>query len=409
MLNVRLPVGELETAAAFSQTGDIRGTAALISYVYSGRLVSGGGSLRIMSPRYATVSLSPGATHTLSDASIFASVPIVKRATLTVQHSRVTMSDSPVGFRTSVQATTQVFSRADLLLTAARLRDERGHGFEVFAGMTVRLGGRATSTVSSDRGRDGVRTAVDLQQPLPVNSGLGYQVRSETTTSGAPSALSGVLQYQSRYGRYEVRREMVGTTARSNVTIAGGVVAIGGGVYATRPVRGSYALVRVPGVKNVRGFWSNQEVGKTDGGGNLFVPDLLPYFANQLKIADSDVPLDYEIGKADMTLAPPYRGGALAVFPVQQIRRISGTLQILDGTRRVPATYGEISVSVDGKEAHSPIGADGRFYFENLANGRYAAIVKYTGGRCMFTLSIPKSDEPVIDLGAVQCRLAEDR
>jgi outer membrane usher protein len=242
-----------------------------------------------------------------------------------------------------------------------------------------------------------------------VNSGLGYQLRSETTTAGTPSTLSGVLQYQARYGRYEVRREMVGTTARSNVTIAGGVVAIGGGVYATRPVRGSYALVRVPGVRNVRGFWSNQEVGKTDGGGNLFIPDLLPYYANQLKIADADVPLDYEIGKADMTLAPPYRGGAVALFPVQQVRRISGTLHILDGTRRVPATYGEISMSIDGKEAHSPIGADGRFYFENLASGRYPAIVKYTGGRCMFTISIPKSDEPVIDLGAVQCRLAEDR
>jgi outer membrane usher protein len=157
----------------------------------------------------------------------------------------------------------------------------------------------------------------------------------------------------------------------------------------------------------VRGFWSNQEVGRTDGGGNLFIPDLLPYYANQLKIADSDVPLEYEISKADMTLAPPYRGGALAVFPVQQVRRISGTLQILDNGRRVPATYGEISVSVDGKEAHSPVGTDGRFYFENLATGRYAALAKYTGGRCGFTLVIPKSDDPAIDLGTVQCRLTE--
>jgi outer membrane usher protein len=341
--------------------------------------------------------------------SVFASAPVLKRMTMTAQHSRVMMSDAPVRLRTGIQATAQVFRRADILLSAARVRDERGPGFEVLAGMTVRFGGRTTSTISTDRGRDGVRTAVDVQQPLPVSSGLGYQVRSETTTSGAPSSLSGVLQYQARYGRYEVRREMVGTTARSNVTVAGGVVAIGGGVYATRPVRGSYALVRVPNVPNVRGFWSNQEVGRTDGGGNLFVPDLLPYYANQLKIADADVPIDYEITKVDMTLAPPYRGGALALFPVQQIRRISGTLQILDGSRRVPATYGEITVNVDGKEAHSPIGGDGRFYFENLATGRHAAIAKYTGGRCGFSLTIPKSDDPVIDLGTVQCRIEEAR
>ena len=41
----------------------------------------------------------------------------------------------------------------------------------------------------------------------------------------------------------------------------------------------SFALVRVPGVSHVRAFMSNQEVGQTDGHGNLLVPNLLPYTA----------------------------------------------------------------------------------------------------------------------------------
>jgi outer membrane usher protein len=363
----------------------------------------------MMSPQYATLTLAPEAMRARSEASVFASMPLVPRVSMTVQHTRSTWSGAPVRLRTGLQATAQLFRRADLTVSAMQVSDERGRGAEILAGMTVRFGGRTTSTISSNRDRDGLRTAVDVQQSLPTNSGFGYQLRSETTTSSAPSNVSGVVQYQGRYGRYEMRRDMVGTMARSNVTVAGALVAIGGGLYPTRPVRGSYALVRVPGVKDVRGYSSNQEIGRTDGGGNLFVPDLLPYYANQLKIADSDVPLDYEISKVDVTLAPPYRGGALALFPVQQVRRISGTLRIIERGQPREATYGEVTVTADGKEFSSPIGSDGRFYFENIGTGRHAATVKYANGTCAFTIAIPKSDDQVIELGTVECRAGEGR
>jgi outer membrane usher protein len=411
--NIRLPFGEVETTAALSQNANRRGTAALVSYMYAGRRMSGGGSIRMMTPTYTTLSLLPGAQRPISEASIFAAVPVARRISVTMQHTRSAMSDSPLRLRTALQATAQLFRRADLVVSAAQLRDERGPGTEVLVGMTVRVGGRTTSTISATHDHDRLRTAIDLQQSLPASTGFGYQLRSESESGGSnlsgPANLSGVVQYQGRYGRYEMRREMVGATQRSNVSIAGALVAIGGGVYATRPVRGSYALVRVPGVKDVRGYASNQEVGRTDRGGNLFVPDLLPYYANHLTIADSDVPLDYEISKVDLTLAPPYRGGALALFPVQQVSRISGTIRIIDGGEQRPATYGEITVKTDGEDAVSPIGSDGRFYFENLGTGRHAATVKYSGGSCPFTLVIPKSDDQVIELGTVECRVPEGR
>ena len=47
---------------------------------------------------------------------------------------------------------------------------------------------------------------------------------------------------------------------------------LGGGEYGFS----SYALVRVPGVGDVRAFASNQEIGKTNRGGNLLLPDLPP-------------------------------------------------------------------------------------------------------------------------------------
>ena len=86
-------------------------------------------------------------------------------------------------------------------------------------------------------------------------------------------------------------------------------MAIGGSIHATRPVDESYGLIRVPGVSGVRGYLSNQEVGRTDRRGDLLVPNLLPYYGNRLGINDKDIPMDHDIGTTELTIAPPFRGG----------------------------------------------------------------------------------------------------
>ena len=169
---------------------------------------------------------------------------------------------------------------------------------------------------------------------------------------------------------------MIGGDGISSASVAGALVTIGGGVYASRPVQDSFALVQVPGVEGVRGFASNQEIGRTDRSGNLLVPDLQAYYGNLLHISDSDIPFQYSVGDVGMTLALPYRGGARAVFPVMLLRRIMGTIRIAQaGEERVPE-YGEIVLTAGSEPLNSPVGSSGDFYFENLAPGRYPARVQ---------------------------------
>src|SRR5688572_17280413 len=52
-LNLRLPVGELEGTVGFSNTAAGMGTASVVSWVYSGRPISGGASLSRFGDRYA--------------------------------------------------------------------------------------------------------------------------------------------------------------------------------------------------------------------------------------------------------------------------------------------------------------------------------------------------------------------
>jgi outer membrane usher protein FimD/PapC len=136
------------------------------------------------------------------------------------------------------------------------------------------------------------------------------------------------------------------------------------------------------------------------------VPNLLPYYGNRLSIDDTDVPIDRMVNSRDVTLAPPFRGGAIAVFPAPRERRASGRL-LADGD--LPALEGrralEAVVSLSGpSSAETWLGADGGFYVEGLEPGTYVVEVSAPDVKCRATIELPASDEPVVRLGEIFCR-----
>ena len=136
------------------------------------------------------------------------------------------------------------------------------------------------------------------------------------------------------------------------------------------------------------------------------MPNLLPYYGNRLSIEDTDVPIDRMVSSRDMTLAPPFRGGAIALFPAPRDRRVSGRLVADPG---VPALQGrralEAVVSISGVAAvQTWLGADGEFYLEGLEPGTYLLEVTAPDLRCQATIALPNSDVPVIRLGDVPCK-----
>jgi outer membrane usher protein len=170
-------------------------------------------------------------------------------------------------------------------------------------------------------------------------------------------------------------------------------------------VQDSYALIRVPGVGGVHGTLSNQQVGTTDGEGDLLIPTLLHYYGNRIGIDDKDIPLDHDIGATERTIAPPYRGGMVAVFPVRRVQSVSGTAVIEErGVTTIPA-YGQIIVLAAGQRAVSPLDEAGNFYIENVPPGSYSAEVQYATGTCMSPLVVPDSRSSLVDVGTVRCVL----
>jgi outer membrane usher protein FimD/PapC len=106
------------------------------------------------------------------------------------------------------------------------------------------------------------------------------------------------------------------------------------------------------------------------------------------------------------TLALPYRGGAIALFSVQKVQRVTGRITIVEGTEsRIPSySYGDLTVTANGREASSPVGGSGAFYFEDLPAGAHFAVVRDANGReCVFTITVPTADTGLVNIGTLRC------
>jgi outer membrane usher protein len=96
-------------------------------------------------------------------------------------------------------------------------------------------------------------------------------------------------------------------------------------------------------------------------------------------------------------VAPPFRSGVVARFPVERIR--SGTFRLVTEDGK-PVPVGAI-VTLLG--ATFPVVLDGMVYVTGFDHGT-AADATWPGNQCSFRLDPPNEDVPQPDMGTVVCR-----
>jgi len=336
-------------------------------------------------------------------------VPLGPGMSVALQHSMddlatVDPTSPPKTTRTAWTTTWRLGGRTELSTTATLARTGAGaRRLEVFSTATVLLGRRTAASVTDERARGSERTDMEIQRSLPVGPGLGYRLRGERAHV---TQAHGEVVYQSAFGRYEAVRDVGPGSPGSSYSAAGGLVAIGRSLHLTRAVTNSYALVRVPDGPGVRVYANNQEVGRTDGRGRLLVPNLLAYQANRLAIDAGDLPVDRSIERTAANIAPPMLGGAVVTFSTRRIQAVTGTMALERQGVHVVPSFGEITIVVGDETYVSPVGSEGEFYFENLPPGAYPARLRFADTSCAFTLEMPVSSAPLVDLGAVVCHAA---
>jgi outer membrane usher protein len=401
-LTARLPFGEIDLALAGSRDNAVSGAAGSFGFTYIGRPVSFGAAVRAVTDHYSHTSLPAARDRSVMELQGFLGTQVSRRVSLSAQYRSSNLRDGGGRREASLSASAQLTPRSHGYVSASRLQAEGGKWTTgLSAGLSYSLGPFTTASAGYQRTSGESIAVAEVQRPLTRGTGAGYLVQIRDGEGGRSGLAR--LQYQGAFGRYEFSYDRLDGYDRTTLTATGGLVAIGGSIYATRAVQQSFALIRVPGVGGVRGFSSNQEVGRTSDSGELLVTDLLSYYGNHLSISDLDVPLDYAIDATEKVVAPPHRGGALVSFPVRKIRSVTGILAVREGPALIVPASGELTVQADGTVSASPVGNGGEFYFENLPAGRHPATLAYAGGTCRFLLSIPASNERSLDVGRVVC------
>jgi outer membrane usher protein len=394
------------------------GTAGSIAYEYSGRRGGLAFAARRATTDYATLATRDTLDRMRMDLAGQAGLRLTGRvslgATLLSRSYYTAEIASPIGNdapaasrvaqarRAAMTTTIGMGRRTSLYLSATRELMDHRWTTGAYAGLGVALDHRRAVTASIERVGDRMRATIDTQQALPIGSGLGYRVQS-SAGDAASASLDAELSAQSSFGRYALRQMVVNGQSATLLDASGGLVFIGGAMHATRPVQDGFALVRVPGVPSVRTYVSHQEVGRTNRHGDLVVNGLLPYYGNRLSIADTDVPLDRDVQRNEALVAPPYRGGALALFPAPRPWRVTGRIMILRGTEVLAPLGARLTVTTQTGSLETWLGSEGGFYLEGLAPGRYDARVTLDGVACAVALRVPDSNSPVIRTEPLTC------
>ncbi len=257
------------------------------------------------------------------------------------------------------------------------------------------FGGRSAFTASavggSGPGAPQNEAIASLSESPPAGPGGGY--RLSASTAGNYDA-DWRRQTSAADLEFEVARNQ-GIEGRS-AFVSGAATWLDGEVSATRTVNGSFAVVDVAGLADVPVYVENQLITHTDESGKAVLYNLRPYEANRISIEPQDLPLDTQIESSSTVMAPPFRSGVVARFPVEKIRSATFRLVLADGE---PVPVGAL-VKLQGKLF--PVVQGGMVYVTGFDHG-VAATATWKDGSCRFRLAPPPGDEPQPDMGIVRC------
>jgi outer membrane usher protein len=266
-----------------------------------------------------------------------------------------------------------------------------------------------SASISAQKRSDaGAATIIEAGRNVPIGEGVGYRValeRGANSNAIAPSA-----QYNTRAGSIstELRAQNADgkKTNSYDFAFSGSALQVGEQYGFSRTINDSFGFVQVGDIENVRVYQNNQEIGKTDKLGRVFLPFMGSFVENQISINDKDIPIDYNIAEVNQFVSPNYRSGNLIKFSATRIQATTGHLKIRINDKTDAAEYVEMNLMQNGKSTLLSTGRRGEFYAENLNPGKYQASFTFKNHACEFELSVPQSTEMLIDLKEVVCEVA---
>ena len=296
---------------------------------------------------------------------------------------------------TSVSYNTRIGASGWLSLTGTRTSGAQPTN-GVYLNYTMALAQRrtlSTDAVAGDApGQPRHEVLMTLAQNAPIGPGDGWRIGAATSGDYDASWQHGSEDLDLQL---EAARNTGGSGQRG--LLRGAVTWLDGDLRPARTVAGSFAVVDVGGLPDVPVYLENQLVARTDESGRAVLHDLRSYEPNRVSIAPDDLPLETSIDGDRIVLAPPYRSGVVARFPITRSR---------GGTFRLVTPSGEslpAGAIVRFNGGTFPVALDGLTYVNTLDHGTEGE-ASWGETRCRFRVPPPPQNDPLPDMGTIVCR-----
>ena len=411
-------LGELEAGFSMSRFQAKDAYAGFFRYGFTSQYFHGRYAYKTTQENYYTIS----ALNTLSDAqqntaiintykikqiqSIGVGVHGLKVGSLAINFTETEYYQQQNTQSWSVVYSLRIAKRSSFLFRGVRTVNDEGFYDAIFASINTTLGKRSSANVSHSKQQTSQTNSLYFQRSTPIGVGVGYRLRLNQQTdelNDQDYLADGSIQGKMKFLNVTLDYYQGQSSDSFQSNIAGSLAFIDNDYFLTRPIFDSFALVKVDQLDDVRVYFGNEVIDKTNSG-KLIIPDLTSYAANRVSIEALDIPIDHSLKETQKTVSPKYRTGSVVPFTVDRFQGFSGNVFLSDNGKQSSADFADLILKKDGQVFETVVGRKGEFYFENLKPGVYEADLKLTGRLCQFTIDVPASNEMMVELGKYVCQ-----
>lgn len=256
------------------------------------------------------------------------------------------------------------------------------------------------SSVQNTKNRNAF--AVDVARSTPSAGGIGWRAQAQHNT-GDNSSTNGLaeLNYLSPYGEVRAGVSSNNDNYSTFASGSGSLVMMGGGLFPSRQINNSFAVVSTDGIADVPVLLQNNRIGTTNKRGLLLVTPLNAYQANKVAIDPMDLPADLHIEEVSVEATPTDRAGTLVAFNITPAR--SASVILIDSDRQPIPLGSEVKLSHKKGAPSAVVGFDGEVYLEALEEQNVLEVVT-PDGTCTASFDYHKQGDGIPLIGPIICQ-----
>jgi outer membrane usher protein len=300
----------------------------------------------------------------------------------------------------SVSWSRQLGGRLSLSASLTRQLNDR-RSLAVFFGASWRLDDGLYASAAMQRAYGRTGSSIDVSSPVQGDGGVGWrtQVRNDAGQLGAQAEAS----WLNRYGRLGAGAASFAGSSYGYASASGALVLMNGGLFATRDISDSFAVVSTDGLAGVPVTLENRVVGTTDADGRLLVTRLNAWQYNRIGIDPMDLPANVRVRDTEQNATPSDRAGALVHFALHPVR---AALLVVHDAQGRPLPMGSRATALEdgASAAQAIVGYDGELYLDELrTHNRLRVRAPEGGATCELRFELPPMSDGIQRIGPLTC------